>query len=59
MQRMGYVTGLSTPTLSGQKAYERLFDTKLTTSNIEALDALFADGGKGSCKQQHRRKATF
>ena len=28
MQHMGFVTGLSTPSVSGQKAYEGLFDAK-------------------------------
>lgn len=38
MQRMGFVMGLSTPSASERKAYGRLFDGKLTASNIEALD---------------------
>jgi hypothetical protein len=55
---MGFFTGLSTPSVSGQKAYEGLFDAKLTASNIKPLDALFADGEKGSCRQHRRRKGT-
>ena len=46
MQRMGFATGLSTPSMSEWKAYDELFDDKLTASNIEALDALLNDAGK-------------
>jgi hypothetical protein len=59
MQRIDYVKGPSMPSVSGQKAYEKLFDAKLTASNIEALDAFFTDIEKGLCRQQRRRKAIF
>jgi hypothetical protein len=55
MQRMGYIKNWSTP---GHKAYKRLFEGELTVSNVEALDVLFMDAGKGSCRQQRRLKAT-
>ena len=45
------------PSVSGQKAYEGLFDAKLTASNIEPLDALFADGEKGSAGSSGDAKA--
>jgi hypothetical protein len=37
MQRMSFITGLSTSSESGQKAYESLFDTELNASSVEAL----------------------
>jgi hypothetical protein len=43
---MGFATGHSTPSASERKAYDELFDDKLTTSNIEALDALLNDARK-------------
>ena len=46
MQRMGFATGLSMPSMSEWKAYDELFDDKLTASNIEALDVLLNDAGK-------------
>jgi hypothetical protein len=50
MQCVDYAKGPSTSCLSGQKANKRLFEAKLTASNIEPLGALFADSGKGLCK---------
>ena len=41
MQRMGLVLGLSTPSMSGRKAYEGLFKAELNASNVEAREALF------------------
>jgi hypothetical protein len=55
MQHMDLATGLSIPSVSGLKAYEWLFNTKLIVSNIEALDAPFTDI---RCRQQRRHKAT-
>ena len=51
MQRMGYTKGPSAPSASKLEAFDKIFDGKLTASNVEALDALFLDGGKGSSRQ--------
>jgi len=51
MQRMGYTKGLPAPSTSELEAFDKIFDGNLTTSNNEALDALFPDGRKGSSKQ--------
>ena len=51
MQRMGYTKGPSAPSASELEAFDKIFDGKLTASNVEALDALFPDGGKGSSRQ--------
>ena len=42
MQRMGYTKGRTTPFVSELEAFDKLFDGNLTTSNAEALDALFS-----------------
>jgi hypothetical protein len=39
------------PIVSGQKAYERLFDAGLNAYNVEALGKLFPYIGIGSCRQ--------
>ena len=51
MLRMGYTKGTSVPSASELEAFDKIFDGKLTASNVEALDALFPDGGKGSSRQ--------
>jgi hypothetical protein len=56
MQRMGYTNGPSAPFASELEAFDKMFDGNLTTSNVEALDALFPDGGKGLSRQPRRRK---
>jgi hypothetical protein len=38
---MGMTKGFSTPSTLAKKAYEELFDTRLSASNIEALRELF------------------
>jgi len=48
MQRLGLVTGLSTPSASAKKAYEALYDAGPSASIVEALEALFLDVGKES-----------
>ena len=58
MQRMGYTKGPSAPSASELETFDKLFDGNLTTSEAEALDALFPDAGKGSSRQPRRRKAT-
>jgi len=58
MQRMGYTKGPSAPSASELETFGKLFDGNLTTSNTEALDALFLTVGKGSFRQPRRRKAT-
>ena len=58
MQRMGYTKGPSAASASELKAFDKIFDGNMITSNIEALDALFPDGGKGPSRQLRRRKAT-
>jgi hypothetical protein len=55
---MGYTKGPSAPSASELEAFDKIFDDNLTTSNVEALDALFPGGGKGSSMQLQRRKAT-
>ena len=47
---------ISMPSVSGQKAYEEIFEGNLNASNVEALDALFMDAGKGSSRQRRRRR---
>jgi hypothetical protein len=54
MQRMGYTKSPSASSASELEA----FDGNLTASNAEALDALFANGRKGSSRQPRRHKAT-
>ena len=58
MQRMGYTKGPSVPTESELEAFDKIFAGNLTASNVQALDALFPDGGKGSSRQLRRHKAT-
>ena len=40
---MGLIIGFSTPSVSGKKAYEDLFEMDPTASNVEALCVLFLD----------------
>ena len=54
MQRMDFTMGPSAPSMSELKAYEKLFDDDLTTSEAEALDELFL----AVSRQSRRRKAT-
>ena len=56
MQRMGLVTGLSTPNASMIKTYDALYEANPTTSNVEVLEALFQGGGKESRRRQQKRK---
>ena len=58
MQRMDYIMGPSVPSVSELEAFDKIFDGNLTASNVEALGALFPDGGKGSSRQPRRRKTT-
>jgi len=50
-QCMGYTKSLSVSSTSELKAFDKIFDDNLTASNVEALDMLFSDGGKGSSRQ--------
>jgi hypothetical protein len=50
--------GPSVPSVSELEAFDKIFDGNLTMSNVEALDALFLDSGKGLSRQPKRRKAT-
>jgi hypothetical protein len=54
---MGYTKDPSAPSASELEAFNKIFDGNLTASNVEALDALFPDGGKGSARQPRRREA--
>jgi hypothetical protein len=47
---MGYSKGPSAPSASEPEAFDKIFDNNMTVSNIEALDALFPYGGKGSSR---------
>ena len=58
MQCMSYIKGPLGPSASELEAFNKIFDGNMTVSNVEALDALFSDGGKGSSRQPQRRKAT-
>jgi hypothetical protein len=58
MQHMGYTKGPSAPSASELETFDQVFDGNLDASNVEALDALFPDGGKGSSRQPRRPKAT-
>ena len=58
MQRTGYTKGPTAPSASELEAFEKIVDGNLTSSNVEALDAFFPDGGKGSSRQLRRRKVT-
>lgn len=58
MQWLGLATGLSIPSASGRKTYEKLYKAGPSASNVEALGALFLDVRIGSCCQQQRRKPT-
>ena len=44
MQRLGLITGLSTPSASAEKAYEALYEAEPIAFNIEALEVLFHCG---------------
>ena len=55
---MGYTKGPSVPSASELETLDKIFDGNRTTSNVEALEALFPDDGKGSSSQPQRRKAT-
>jgi len=48
---MGYTKSPSATSASELEAFDKIFDGNLTASNVEALDALFPDGGKGSSMQ--------
>jgi hypothetical protein len=58
MQCMGYTKGPLAPSTSELEAFNKIFDDNLTASNVEALDAPFPDGGKGSSRPSQRHKAT-
>jgi hypothetical protein len=58
MQCMGYTKGPSAPSASELEVFDKIFDGNMIASNVEALDALFLNGGKGSSRQPRRRKAT-
>jgi hypothetical protein len=58
MQRMGYTKGSSASSALELETFDKIFDSNLTASNVEALGALFPDGGKGSSRQPQRRKIT-
>ena len=51
MQRMGYIKGPLAPSASELEAFNQIFNGNMTASNVEALDALFSDGEKGSSRQ--------
>jgi hypothetical protein len=55
---MCYIKGPSTPFVSELEAFDKIFDSNLTASNVEVPDALFPDSGKGSSRQPRRCKAT-
>ena len=55
---MGYTKDPSAPSESELEAFDNIFDGNLTASNVEARDALFPDGGKGSSRQPRRCKVT-
>jgi hypothetical protein len=55
---MGYTKGPSAPSASELETFDQVFDGNLAVFNVEALDALFPDGGKGSSRQPRRPKAT-
>ena len=55
---MGYTKDPSALSASELEAFKKIFDGNLTASNVEALGALFPDGGKGSSRQLRRHKAT-
>jgi hypothetical protein len=48
---MDWATGLSMPSVSGRKTYDKLFKARLSASNVEALDVLFTNVQKGSCRR--------
>jgi hypothetical protein len=58
MQHMGYTKGLSVLSASELEAFDKLFDGNLTTSNAEALEALFPAVVKGSSRWSRRHKTT-
>lgn len=47
----------STPLASELEVFHKIFDGNLTAFNVEALEALFPDGGKGSSRQPRKCKA--
>ncbi|XP_066395797.1 uncharacterized protein [Miscanthus floridulus] len=51
---MGYTKGPSAPSALELEANGRIFDGNLTASNVEALDALFADGSRQPRRQEIR-----
>ena len=57
-QRMCYTKGPSATSASEVEAFDKIFDANLTASNVEALDALFPNGGKGSSRKPRRRKVS-
>ena len=56
MQRLGLVTGLSTPSASVKKAYDALYEAGPSASNVEALKALFQNVRNESRWQRRKRK---
>jgi hypothetical protein len=58
LRSMSVAMGVSTPSVSGHKAYEGLFKAKLNAS-IEALKVFFPALGTGSCWKQRRPKPNF
>ena len=56
MQRLGLVTGLSTPSASTMKTYEEVYEAGSDDSNVEAREALFHGVGNESCRKQRKRK---
>jgi hypothetical protein len=55
---MGYTKGPSAPSASELEVSDKIFDGNMVAPNVEALDVLFLNGGKGSSRQLRRRKAT-
>ena len=56
MQRLGLVTGLSTPSALAMKTYEELDEAGPDDSNVEALEVLFHGVGNESRWKQQKRK---
>jgi hypothetical protein len=55
---MAYTKGPSASSASELEAFDKIFDGNLTVSNVEALDVLFSDSGKGSSRWPRRHKVT-
>ena len=56
MPHMVLTIGFSTPSTSGKKIYQDLFETDPSASIVEALHTLFLDTGVGTRKKPRRRK---